>query len=56
VERCPFDSAPQIVSKAEVTIAWIMGGDSELLELWDEEGRYEEWHGKVEDLATRILG
>jgi hypothetical protein len=46
----------EIVSKAETAIARIMGGDSELVELWDEEERNDTWHSKVDDLARRVKG
>ena len=44
----------ELVSKAGAVIAKILGEKSELVELWDEGGRNEVWHGKVNDLAKRV--
>ena len=56
VEENPQSVPQEVVAKAEAVIARIVGGDSELLELWDDGGRNDVWHSKVDDLARRIHG
>ncbi len=54
IENNPQNVPPEIVSKAEEAITRIVGEDSELPELWDEGGRNDTWHGKIDDLVIRV--
>jgi hypothetical protein len=45
---------PDLISKAEQAILRILGENSELQELWDEEGKNEKWHAAVDDLLKRV--
>ncbi len=56
IEDNPQQVESDIVEKAEATIAKIIGDNSELVELWDEGGKNETWHSKIDDLSTRIKG
>lgn len=56
VEQNPRDVPSELVAKAEKAIAKIMDKNSELLELWDEDGRNDGWHTKIEDLTKRVKG
>ena len=52
----PQQVSPEIVAKADAAISKIMGKNSELLELWDEDGKNSTWHRKIKDLQERIKG
>lgn len=41
---------------AEAAIQQILGPNSELLELWDEDGHNDAWHQAVENLRVRVRG
>jgi Domain of unknown function (DUF4259) len=41
---------------ADLAIERILGSDSELPELWDEEGRNDVWHDAIDDLRERVRG
>lgn len=41
---------------ADSAIARILGSNSELQELWDEDGPNEAWHREIDDLRKRIKG
>jgi hypothetical protein len=56
IEENPQPVPPQMVAQAVEAIARIAGDDSELAELWDEEGRNDTWHSTVDDLARRTHG
>jgi hypothetical protein len=56
VEENPQPVPPELVAKAEAAIARVVGDASELLELWDEDGRNEAWHSAVDDLEKRVKG
>lgn len=43
-----------LIEAAEKAIAKILSDDSELLELWDEDGVNEQWHQEMADLLARI--
>lgn len=44
-----------LVRKASAVIARILGEESELRELWDEDGVNAEWHAAMDDLARRVV-
>ena len=44
----------ELVVRAQKAIARILGENSELSELWDEDGINEKWHAEMEDLQKRV--
>lgn len=56
IEQNPQKVSSQLAAKAEKAIAKIMDENSELPELWDEGGRNNAWHNKIEDLMQRVKG
>src|SRR5260370_9823941 len=44
---------PELVSSALKAVGRLKT-DSELKELWDEAGRLQEWHDRIDDLAQRL--
>jgi hypothetical protein len=56
IEANPTDVPPDLKAAAEAAIERILGPDSELQELWDEDGRNEDWHKAIDELRERIRG
>ena len=56
IEANPTDVPDDLNVAADAAIERILGPDSELLELWDEGGRNENWHQAIDDLRKRIRG
>lgn len=56
IEANPTSVPDSLKSAADAAIERILGADSELLELWDEGGRNEDWHKAIDDLRARIQG
>ena len=54
VEANPIDVPKDLKAAADSAIERILGPDSELVELWDEDGRNEDWHKVIDDLRERI--
>ena len=54
IESVSIVPSNELISKAENTISRILGKDSELQELWDEDGENEEWHFEMGDLLSRV--
>lgn len=56
VETGQENPSAKLVQSASSAIAKILGENSELQELWDEDGINEDWHREMEDLAKRVSG
>ena len=58
IEENPQDDPipKDLKQAADAAIAKILGPDSELKELWDEDGYNESWHEAVDDLRERVKG
>lgn len=54
VETGQESPSAQLVQRASAAIVKILGENSELQELWDEDGVNEDWHREMEDLAKRV--
>jgi hypothetical protein len=52
----PIQPPRLLVDQALQSIDRILAPKSELMELWDEGGRNEEWHAKMDDLRARVAG
>lgn len=52
----PMDVSDDIKRAADAAIERILGRDSELADLWDEDGRNDAWHATVDDLRRRVQG
>ncbi|GAB3355676.1 DUF4259 domain-containing protein [Lysobacter tyrosinilyticus] len=46
--------SPDLLSKAQATLARIMGPDSELRELWEESDDFESWESSIKTLQSAI--
>ncbi len=44
----------ELILRAQKAIIRILGEDSELSELWDEDGINEKWHAEMESLQKRV--
>lgn len=56
IEANPTVVPDDLKTAADSAIERILGEDSELLELWDDGGRNEDWHKAIDDLRLRIRG
>lgn len=56
IEANPTAISDDLRTAADSAIERILGADSELPELWDEDGRNEDWHKAIDDLRERIRG
>ena len=54
IESCGLTPGQDLISKAEAAIARILGENSELQELWDEDGINEKWHSEMNSLLMRL--
>ena len=45
-----------LINHAKKAIERILGENSELKELWDEDGKNEKWHSEMSDLSSRTFG
>lgn len=54
VAKHPQPLPPELVAAALETVDRILAPDSELLELWDEDGPNPEWHAAMDDLRARL--
>lgn len=56
VESCKESPSEELVRKASAVIQKTLGENSELKELWDEDGINADWHKEMDDLAKRVAG
>ena len=56
IEANPTTVPAELKAAALAAIERILGDDSELPELWDEEGRNDDWHNAMDDLLQRVRG
>jgi Domain of unknown function (DUF4259) len=56
VEANPMVVPNDLKIAADLAIERILGPDSELSELWDEDGRNDTWHNAINDLRERVRG
>jgi len=56
VESRKESPSGELVQKASAAILKTLGENSELKELWDEDGINEDWHKEMDDLAKRVAG
>ncbi len=56
VEANPMKVPQDLKRAADSAIDRILGPDSELLDLWDEDGRNDAWHAAMDDLRLRVRG
>ena len=54
VESASTIPSAELVADSEKAIKRILAEDSELKELWDEDGINEKWHQEMNALLTRI--
>ncbi|MFS1525852.1 DUF4259 domain-containing protein [Microbulbifer sp. 2304DJ12-6] len=54
VESTNVEPSKELVAAAEKAIVRILGSDSELQELWDEDGKSEKWHSEMNNLLERV--
>lgn len=54
VEAHPLTPDADLVDKACRAIERVLTQPSELLELWDEDGKNEKWHAAMDDLRERV--
>lgn len=54
MESSNFLPVKELSKQAIAAIDRILGADSELQELWDEDGKNERWHFEMNDLRLRI--
>lgn len=54
VESMSIQPDEELVSAAEKAIYRILGENSELQELWDEDGKNEKWHSEMGNLLVRV--
>jgi hypothetical protein len=54
VERTRLKPSPELAAKARRAIARILGGESELAELWQESEEQEAWVASVRELEGRV--
>lgn len=56
VESANITPSAELVKKCHKAITRILGENSELQELWDEDGENEKWHNEMNNLMKRITG
>lgn len=54
IESTSIVPSVELVAAAEKAIIRILGEDSELRELWDEDGVNETWHSEMNELLVRV--
>lgn len=54
VESMSIQPSVELITAAEQAIARILDQDSELQELWDEDGKNEKWHSEMNALLARV--
>ena len=54
VETAAIEPSKELIEKAQNSIARILGENSELQELWDEDGENEKWHLEMINLLARL--
>lgn len=54
IESSSIEPSVELVAAAEKAISRILGDESELRELWDEDGVNEKWHTEMNDLLARV--
>lgn len=54
VESVDIGPPEELMASAREAITRILGEDSELKELWDEDGTNEKWHDEMNDLLLRV--
>lgn len=56
IESNPQSVPAELKESADAAVARILAPESELTELWDEDGRNDEWHDAIDDLRARVRG
>ena len=56
IEANPTTVPDDLMRSADSAIEKNLGPDSELTELWDEDGRNDKWHSAMDDLRERVRG
>ena len=56
VESSKVTPPEYLINNAKIAITKILGENSELQELWDEDGKNEKWHQEMNDLLVRVGG
>ena len=56
IKQNPTSVSEDLKKLACAAIDRILAPDSELQELWDEDGRNDDWHAEVDGLRQRIMG
>ncbi len=56
VESANITPSADLVKKSQNAIRRILGENSELQELWDEDGENEKWHNEMNNLLKRVTG
>ncbi|NOT86896.1 MAG: DUF4259 domain-containing protein [Lysobacter sp.] len=54
VEKVKLQPSATLALKAHAAIDRILGADSEILELWDDSERLDDWKRDVDDLRMRV--
>lgn len=54
IEKNPQSPSQELIAEAVKAITKIAGPNSELAELWDEDGYNSEWHEQIDDLLERV--
>ena len=56
VESTNIVPPADLINNARKAMERILGENSELQELWDEDGKNEKWHSEMSDLINRTCG
>lgn len=56
VESIDVIPSAALIQKCQAAIQQILGENSELQELWDEDGKNEKWHTEMDNLMKRVIG
>jgi hypothetical protein len=56
IQANPISVPNDLKTAADLAIERILGADSELVEMWDEDGRNDKWHDSIDDLRERLKG
>ena len=54
VESVQITPSSELIDKSKNAIHKILGDDSELKELWDEDGENKKWHNEINNLLERV--
>lgn len=56
IESSKITPPENLINNAKIAITKILGENSELRELWDEDGKNEKWHQEINSLLSRVIG